>query len=48
VVGLLLAAGWALYGIAANDNKGFLAVMVVLSILLGGGTAVLVRPRDPS
>ncbi len=45
LIGLLLAAGWVVYGMAASGNRTFLIVMVVLSILLAGGAAILLRPR---
>jgi hypothetical protein len=44
LVGIVLAAGWAAYGLLGGGNV-FLTVMVVLSIVLGGGVAVLVRVR---
>jgi len=39
---IVLAAGWAAYGIL-DGGKVFLAVMVVASMILGGGMAVLRR-----
>ncbi len=44
LVAILLAAGWAAYGILSGGQV-FLAIMVVLSILLVGGAAVLMRVR---
>jgi hypothetical protein len=41
-VGVVLAAGWAAYGIL-DGGKVFLAVMVVASMVLGSGMAVLGR-----
>jgi hypothetical protein len=46
-VGVLLAAGWAAYGILGG-NQVFLAVMVVLSIVLSGAAIYLFRARRPS
>ncbi|HEY7022740.1 MAG TPA: hypothetical protein VH349_16605 [Ktedonobacterales bacterium] len=47
-VAILLAAGWAAYGLIGGGNAIFLTLMVVATIILGGGVAVLVRPRDSS
>ena len=44
LVGVILAAGWAAYGILGGGQV-FLAFMVVLTILLGSGIAALVRVR---
>jgi hypothetical protein len=48
LIAILLAAGWAAYGIIGGSNPIFLTLMVVATIILGGGAAVLVRPRDSS
>jgi hypothetical protein len=48
LIAVLLAAGWAAYGIIGGGNPIFLTLMVVATIILGGGAAVLVRPRDSS
>jgi hypothetical protein len=45
-VAILLAAGWAAYGLIGGGNAIFLTLMVVATIILGGGVAVLVRTRD--
>jgi hypothetical protein len=45
-VAILLAAGWAAYGLIGSGNAIFLTLMVVATIIVGGGIAVLVRPRD--
>ena len=45
-IAILLAAGWAAYGLIGGGNAIFLTLMVVATIILGGGVAVLVRPRD--
>ena len=47
VIIVIVLAGWAAYGILSGGNQIFLAVMLVLSILLVGGTAALVRKRTP-
>jgi hypothetical protein len=46
LVVILLAAGWAAYGLIGNGDTLFLTIMVVATIVLAGGVAVLVRPRD--
>jgi len=43
--GAVLAAGWAAYGIL-DGGKVFLAVMVVASMVLGSGMALLGRSRE--
>jgi hypothetical protein len=48
LIAILLAAGWAAYGIIGGGNPIFLTLMVVATIILGGGAAVLVRARDSS
>ena len=48
LIAILLAAGWAAYGIIGGGNSIFLTLMVVATIILGGGAAVLVRARDSS
>ena len=40
LIGIILAAGWAAYG-PLGGGTVFLAVMVVASMLLAGGAAVL-------
>jgi hypothetical protein len=47
-IAILLAAGWAAYGLIGGGNPIFLTLMVVATIILGGGAAVLIRPRDSS
>jgi hypothetical protein len=47
-IAILLAAGWAAYGLIGSGNAIFLTLMVVATIILGGGAAVLVRQRDSS
>ncbi len=48
LIAIVLAAGWAAYGLIGGGNQVFLALMVVATILLGGGAAVLLRSRDSS
>jgi hypothetical protein len=48
LIALVLAAGWAAYGLIGDGNTVFLTLMVVASIILAGGAAVLLRPRDTS
>jgi hypothetical protein len=45
--GILLAAGWAAYGIIGGESQVFLAVMVALSIVLVGVAVFVVRVRQP-
>lgn len=45
VVALLLGAGWAAYGLIGSENSVFLTVMVVATIILGGGAAILLQPH---
>jgi hypothetical protein len=47
-MGILIGAGWAAFGIVGGENQVFLAIMVVISMVLGGGTAVLLRRRSAS
>ena len=42
---IILGAGWVAYGILADGNRTFLAIMLILTILLGAGAAFLVRSR---
>jgi hypothetical protein len=46
LIGVLLAAGWATYGILGG-NQVFLAVMVALSIVLTGIATFVFRVREP-
>jgi hypothetical protein len=43
---VLVLAGWAAYGILGGGQV-FLAVMLVLSIILVGGSSALVHKRTP-
>jgi hypothetical protein len=45
---ILLAAGWAAYGLIGDGSAIFLTIMVVLTIVLSGGAAVLLRARSSS
>jgi hypothetical protein len=42
---IILGAGWVAYGILADGNRVFLAIMLILTIVLGAGAAFLVRSR---
>jgi hypothetical protein len=42
---IILGAGWVAYGILADGNRTFLAIMLILTIVLGAGAAFLVRSR---
>jgi hypothetical protein len=44
---IILGAGWAAYGILGGGQV-FLAIMAVLTILLGSGAAFFVRSRTSS
>ena len=44
-VGIVNGGGWVAYGLLGSGNKTFLAIMVIASMVLAGGTAVLFRPR---
>lgn len=46
LIGLVLAAGWVAYGMLGNGNQVFLAVMVILTMVLGAGAALLLRSRS--
>jgi hypothetical protein len=46
LVVILLAAGWAAYGLIGNGDTLFLTIMVVATIVLGGGVAMLVRSKN--
>ena len=48
LIGLILAAGWVAYGFLGNGSQVFLAVMVIATMLLGGGAAILLRGRSDS
>ena len=43
LISLTIGAGWVLFGLLGNGNTVFLAVMVVLSMELTGGAAVLLK-----
>jgi apolipoprotein N-acyltransferase len=45
LVVIILGAGWVAYGFLGNGNTVFLAIMVILSIVLGAGAAFFVRTR---
>ena len=41
---IVLGGGWAAYGLLGGD-KTFLTIMVILSIVLVGGSVALLGPR---
>lgn len=43
LIGIFLGAGWVVYGMLASQNIVFRTVMVVASMVLCGGTGVLVK-----
>lgn len=45
---IILGAGWVAYGLLGNGNTVFLAIMLILTILLGAGAVFLVRSRTSS
>jgi hypothetical protein len=47
LVGAVLAAGWATYGITGGSTTS-LAIMVAATIILGAVATFLVRVRQPS
>lgn len=42
---IILGGGWVAYGILGDGNRTFLAIMLILTILLGAGVAFIVRSR---
>jgi len=46
LIGLVLAAGWVAFGMLGNGNQVFLTVMVILTMVLGAGAALLLRNRN--
>ena len=46
LIGLVLAAGWVAYGMLGNGNQVFLTIMVILTMVLGAGAALLLRSRS--
>lgn len=47
LIGVVLAAGWVTYGVLGESSQVFLAVMLALTIVLGGVGTFLVRVRMP-
>lgn len=43
LIALILGAGWVAYGMLGNGNQVFLTIMVILSMVLAGGAALLLR-----
>jgi hypothetical protein len=48
MVAVILGAGWVAYGFLGNGNTVFLAIMVILTILLGGVATFVFRTRAAS
>ena len=48
IVGVILAAGWVAYGLLGDENSVFLAIMVILTIILGGLATFVFRARTSS
>lgn len=46
VVVIFLGAGWIAYGLLGNRNTGFLAAMLILTIVLDATVAFFVRSRS--
>ena len=46
LIGLVLAAGWVAFGMLGNGNQVFLTIMVILTMVLGAGAALLLRNRN--
>ena len=42
----MLAAGWVAFGMLGNGNQIFLTIMVILTMVLGAGAALLLRTRS--
>lgn len=41
----VVVVGWAAYGIAHSPGKGWLVLMIALTVVLVGGASALLRPR---
>lgn len=46
VVGAMVAAGWAVYGIVGSNSNIFLAAMVAITIVAYGSLAAFMRLRS--
>jgi hypothetical protein len=43
---LALGAGWVVFAFVGRGSQVFLVVMIVLSMVLGGGITAVLRRRD--
>jgi hypothetical protein len=43
LITLTIGAGWVLFGLLGNGNTVILAIMIVLSMVLTGGAAILLK-----
>jgi hypothetical protein len=48
LIGLILGAGWVAYGLLGSGNQVFLTVMILATMLLAGGAAILLRGSSNS
>jgi hypothetical protein len=48
LLGVILGAGWVLYGIVGNGDRTFLAIWIVLTILLPSIVTFGLRSRPPA
>jgi hypothetical protein len=48
IVAILIAAGWIAYGMVGEENRAFLTTMVIVSVVLGAGTAVVLQTDQES
>lgn len=48
LVVIILGAGWVAHGFLGNGNTVFLAIMVILTIILGGVATFVFRTRASS
>jgi hypothetical protein len=47
-IGVLLGAGWVAYGMLGNGDQVFMTIMIVATIVLAGGAAVLMKTKPSS
>lgn len=45
---IILGAGWVAFGFLGEGNRVVLAIMLILTILLGSGSVFFVRSRTSS
>jgi hypothetical protein len=48
LIGVLLGAGWIAYGIVGNENRTFLVIMILLTVLLPSIVTFVLRSRKPA